>query len=144
MSFYCWQPLPVSRINWQILSREQSKQSLLKLPSSMSVQENLAGSHTVLLSQSRWVGACVCPFFFSCVCFHKKSQGVTEQIARGRPTSAPLCLPTKAGGGTAELPLASIFPYRRPSGRSPPPCFYSFHRINYHLLFSEANTKPSG
>lgn len=109
---YSWrQPLPVSRVNWQILSREQSKQSPLKLPSSMPVHKNLAGIpvQPCYFSPSGWVHvralACMCQCDFFHVCIFPKSQGVMEQIAWGRPTSA-LCLPTKAGGGA---PFASIF-----------------------------------
>lgn len=114
MCFYCQQPLPVSRRNWQILLREQSKRSLLKLPSSMSVHKNLAGIPAQPCYLSPGGRAHVCAL--ACVCqrdlfmcaFPHKARGVTEQIARGRPTSA-LCLPTKACGGTAELAFASIF-----------------------------------
>lgn len=80
---YSWrQPLPVSRVNWQILLREQSKQSPLKLPSSMPVHKNLAGIpvQSCYFSPGGWVHvralACMCQRdFFSCVYFHKKPGG---------------------------------------------------------------------
>ena len=90
MCFHCWQPLPVSRINRQILSREQSKQSLLKLPSSVSVHKNLAGIlvQSCYLSPGGWVHVRTLACMYH-VCVFTKSQGVMEQIVQGATRISP-------------------------------------------------------
>ncbi len=110
MWFYCGQPLPMSRINWQILLREQSKQNLQKLPSSVSVHKNLAGIpvQSCYLSPGEWVHVCAhaCMWLFMRV-FSQKARGSWNRLHGA--THIGTLLPTKASSGTAALPFASIF-----------------------------------
>lgn len=140
MCFHCWQPLPVSRINWQILSREQSKQSLLKLPSSVSVHKNLAGilMQSCYLSPGGWVHVCVRSHACIMCLFSQKAKGSWNRLCRGRPASARL-LPTQADSGAR---FSIHLPYIWSSGRSPTPCSVLFRSVNSRLTFRGADINP--
>lgn len=124
MCFYRRQPLPESRINWQISLREQSKQSLQKLPSSMSVHKNLAciPVQSCYLSPGGWVHVCALPCMCACVRFHKKPGGHGTDCTGA--THIATVLPTKASSGTAELPFASIFLIADQAGETQRPALF--------------------
>lgn len=107
MCFYYGQPLPVSRINWQILLSEQSKKPTEAAQFKACSKELGWHSCAALLSQSRWGGGShACVHVIVNVCFHK-ARGSGNRL-HGATHIGPL-LPTKASSGTAELPIASIF-----------------------------------
>lgn len=123
--YFCRQPLPVSRINQQILLREQSKQSLLILLSSVPVNKTLAGIPSqYYFSPGGWVHVCALTCMCQCdlfMCVFSQKNGVTEQIAWGGPTSA-LCLPTKADAAVAWSPLCIHLSYSWSGRTSSTPC----------------------
>lgn len=141
MCFYCEQPLPVSRINWQILSREQSKQPAEAAQVQCLLAKTwLAFPCTFLLSQSRW-GACVCPcmhvstWLLMCV-FPQKARGSWNRLHGA--THIGLLLPTKASSGTAELPFASIVLIGDQAGEAQRPTpFFPQSKLSPPVLWSK-------
>lgn len=96
-------------------------------------------SHAVLLSQSRWVGACVCAcMHVSCVCFHKKPRGHGTDCAGG-DLHQPCACQRKL---TAELALASIFLiFDQAREALHPALFFTQRKLSPHI--QRSRHKPS-
>lgn len=113
MCFYFNRPLPVSRINWQILLSEQSKQPAEAAQFKACSEELGWHSCAALLSQSRWVGAWVWArmhvSMWLLMCVFSQSQGVMEQIAWGdpdRPSAANQSQQRNSGAPCIHLPFS--------------------------------------
>lgn len=115
-------------------ARARSKQSLLRLPSSMPCLELGWDSQAVLLFHSRWVGACVC---IVCMCqrdffhvyFNKKARRSGNRLHRVDPHQPASPSRQQSRGA----PLAFIFLTADQVGKLYTLLYY-FHRVNSDLF----------